>query len=134
MKNMRKKLTRRGFTLIEIVVVIVILVTLASVATPLYLNYVKRANIGAAKTQMKLLEDALTGYRLDIGSYPDGNAGLQALVENQDNNEKWNGPYIKPAVPKDPWGNAYVYTGDAELLYIIAQNDKVASIEYRMIT
>ncbi|MBR2911409.1 MAG: prepilin-type N-terminal cleavage/methylation domain-containing protein, partial [Lentisphaeria bacterium] len=56
---------RAGFTLIEIVVVIVILVTLASVATPLYLNYVKRANIGAAKTQMKLLEDALTGYRLD---------------------------------------------------------------------
>ncbi len=115
MKRTRKNLKiRHSFTLIEIVVVIVILVTLASVATPLYLNYVKRANIGAAKTQMKLLEDALTGYRLDIGSYPDGNAGLQALVENQDNNEKWNGPYIKPAVPKDPWGNAYVYTCPGE--------------------
>ena len=101
-----KKNVRLGFTLIEIVVVIVILVTLASIATPLYLNYVKRANVGAAKTQMKLLEDALTGYRLDVGSYPDGNSGLQALVENVDNNEKWNGPYIKPAVPRDPWGNA----------------------------
>ncbi|MBQ7207978.1 MAG: type II secretion system major pseudopilin GspG [Lentisphaeria bacterium] len=109
-----KKAVSFGFTLIEIVVVIVILVTLASIATPLYLNYVKRANVGAAKTQMKLLEDALTGYRLDVGSYPDGNSGLQALVENVDNNEKWNGPYIKPAVPKDPWGNAYVYTSPGE--------------------
>ena len=113
-KNFKNIKHRAGFTLIEIVVVIVILVTLASVATPLYLNYVKRANIGAAKTQMKLLEDALTGYRLDVGSYPDGNTGLQALVENVDNNEKWNGPYIKPSVPKDPWGNAYVYACPGE--------------------
>ena len=114
MKKTNKKIRRSSFTLIEIVVVIVILVTLASVATPLYLNYVKRANIGAAKTQMKLLEDALTGYRLDMGSYPDSNAGLQALVENLDNNEKWNGPYIKPAIPKDPWGNSYVYASPGE--------------------
>ena len=83
-------------------------------AAPLYLNYIKKANVGAAKTQIKLIEDALTGYRLDIGSYPTGDAGLQSLVENSDNNEKWNGPYIKPAVPKDPWGNDYVYTCPGE--------------------
>ena len=108
---MRKKnnIRRSAFTLIEVVVVIVILVTLASIATPLYMNYIKKANVGAAKTQMKMLEDALTGYRLDIGSFPTADAGLQALVENVDNNEKWDGPYIKPAVPKDPWGNDYVY-------------------------
>ena len=104
-----KQIRRSAFTLIEVVVVIVILVTLASIATPLYMSYIKKANVGAAKTQMKMLEDALTGYRLDIGSFPSADAGLQALVENVDNNEKWEGPYIKPAIPKDPWGNDYVY-------------------------
>ena len=106
---MKKSIRRQRFTLIEVVVAIVIVVTLASVAAPLYLNYIKKANVGAAKTQIKLIEDALTGYRLDIGSYPSGDAGLQNLVENTDNNEKWNGPYIKPSVPKDPWGNDYIY-------------------------
>jgi type II secretion system protein G len=60
---------------------------------------------------IKLLEDALTGYKLDIGSYPES---LGALVSNVDQSEKWDGPYIKPAVPKDPWGNAYVYTFPGE--------------------
>lgn len=65
---MRKRRWKRSdFTLIEVVVVIIILVTLASIATPLYLNYVKKANVGAAKTQIKLLEEALTGFRLDVG-------------------------------------------------------------------
>ena len=72
----KKNFKRHSFTLIEVVVVIVILVTLASIATPLYLNYVKKANVGAAKTQLKLLEDALTGYKLDMGSYPDGEDGF----------------------------------------------------------
>ena len=107
----RKKAIRRsGFTLIEVVVVIVILVTLASIATPLYMNYIKRANISAAKTQIKMFDDALTNYKMDVGSYPETDAGLQALVENPDDNEKWRGPYLKPAsIPKDPWGNDYVY-------------------------
>ena len=99
---MRKKRWKRSdFTLIEVVVVIIILVTLASIATPLYLNYVKKANVGAAKTQIKLLEEALTGFRLDVGSYPDSTVGLRALVENVDQNAKWNGPYLQPAVPED---------------------------------
>ena len=99
---MRKKRWKRSdFTLIEVVVVIIILVTLASIATPLYLNYVKKANVGAAKTQIKLLEEALTGFRLDVGSYPDSTVGLRALVENVDQNAKWNGPYLQAAVPKD---------------------------------
>ena len=109
-----QKFRKKNFTLIEVVVVIIILVTLASIATPLYMNYVKRANIGAAKTQIKLLEDAIIGYKLDMGSFPDGEEGLQALVVNPGENEKWDGPYIKPAVPKDPWGNDYVYTCPGE--------------------
>ena len=109
----QRQIKRKSFTLIEIVVVIVILVTLASIATPLYLNYVKRANVSAAKTQIKLFEDALTGYRLDMGGYPDSNAGLQALVSNPDDSEKWKGPYIKN-LTKDPWGNDYVYAAPGE--------------------
>ena len=109
--NRNRKVRRSAFTLIEVVVVIMILVTLAGVATPLYMNYVKKANVGAAKTQVKLIDDALMQYKLDVGSFPSADAGLQGLVENTDNNEKWNGPYLKPAVvPKDPWGNEYVYT------------------------
>ena len=68
--------------MIEIVVVIVILVALASIATPLYLNHVKKANIATAKTQIKLLEQALTDYKLDTGKFPETDDGLQVLVEN----------------------------------------------------
>ena len=104
---MRKRRWKRSdFTLIEVVVVIIILVTLASIATPLYLNYVKKANVGAAKTQIKLLEQALTDFKLEVGTYPDT---LDGLMENTTQSEKWDGPYIKPNVPKDPWGNDYVY-------------------------
>jgi len=112
--KLKNRKFRRPFTLIEVVIVIIILITLASIATPMYLNYVKKANIGAARTQIKLLEDALTGYRLDIGSYPDGDSGLQALMENLTDNEKWAGPYLKGALPKDPWGNDYVYACPGE--------------------
>lgn len=122
MKMRERKIRGNCFTLIEVVVVIIILVTLASVATPVYLNYVRKANVGAAKTQLKLLQEALTGYKLDVGSYPDSSNGLRALVENIDQNAKWDGPYLQPAVvPKDPWGNAYIYTipgehGDYDLV------------------
>ena len=113
---MKQKRTfkRNSFTMIEIVVVIVILVALASIATPLYMNHVKKANIGTAKTQIKLLEQALTDYKLDTGKFPETDDGLQVLVENTNEVEKWDGPYIKPSVPKDPWGNDYVYVCPGE--------------------
>lgn len=104
-----KKQMRKKFTLIEVVIVIVILVTLASIATPMYLNYVSNANIGAAKSQVKLFADALTGYKADNGEFPSQDSGLQALVENIDDLETWKGPYLQGTVPKDPWGNDYVY-------------------------
>lgn len=110
----KNHLYRQNFTLIEVVVAIVIVVTMASVAAPIYLNYIKSANVKAAKTQIKELENALTGYRLDVGSYPDGEDGLEALVENLQDEEKWNGPYIRPRVPKDPWGNDYIYVCPGE--------------------
>ncbi len=107
---MKKKcLRRRFFTLTELVVVIVILVILASVATPLYFRHVTSARISTAKTQIKLLGQALMDYRLEVGKYPETSEGLHALVENVSQSEKWKGPYIQPNVPKDPWGNEYVY-------------------------
>ena len=109
-----KKLQKRRFTLIEVVIVIVILVTLASIATPMYLNYISNANIGAAKSQVKLLSDALTGYKTDNKDFPSEESGLQALVENIDDLETWRGPYLQGSLPKDPWGNAYVYTCPGE--------------------
>ena len=90
-------------------IVIVILVTLASIATPMYMNYVSNANIGAAKTQVELLSDALNGYKTDNKSYPEEESGLQALVENVDDLETWRGPYLQGTLPKDPWGNEYIY-------------------------
>lgn len=111
-KRIQKKCFRRrnAFTLIEVVVVIIILVTLASIATPMYLSYVKKANVGAARTQLKLLQDAITGYKLDIGSFPES---LENLVNKDEQNEKWDGPYIQ-RIPKDPWGNEYIYTFPGE--------------------
>ena len=106
MKKFRK-MNRRNFTLTELMVVIVILVMLASFAAPMVFKHIKNARISTAKTQLKLLEQALNDYKLDTGKYPDGDEGLQALMENVSDNEKWDGPYIKPAVPKDPWGNDY---------------------------
>ena len=103
---------RRPFTLIELVVVIVILVTLASIATPMYMNYTKKAKFGAATTQVKMLKEALTGYKLDVGSYPDS---LEGLIENTSSSEKWDGPYLDPPkIPLDPWGNEYVYVHPGE--------------------
>ena len=106
MKTQKQRRRVTPFTLIEVVVVIVILVTLASVATPMYMNYIKKSKIATAKTQIKLLDDALQQYKLDVGTYP---SDLQGLMENIDQSEKWDGPYIKPRLPLDPWGGEYQY-------------------------
>ena len=111
MKTQKQRRRVTPFTLIEVVVVIVILVTLASVATPMYMNYIKRSKIATAKTQIKLLDDALQQYKLDVGTYP---SDLQGLTENIDQSEKWEGPYIKPRVPLDPWGGEYQYVFPGE--------------------
>ncbi|MBO4490238.1 MAG: type II secretion system major pseudopilin GspG [Lentisphaeria bacterium] len=101
---------RMPFTLIEVVVVIVILVTLAGIATPVYMNYVKQGRIGTAKMQLKLLGQELDNYKIRVGQYP---SELRGLVENLDGHEKWDGPYMKK-IPLDPWGNEYVYVVPGE--------------------
>jgi general secretion pathway protein G len=98
-----------GFTLIELLVVIIILGLLAGLVGPRLFGRVGQSKQAAAKAQIELLGAALDQYRLDIGSYPTSQLGLDALVKNP-NVPNWNGPYLKkPAVPGDPWGHAYRY-------------------------
>ena len=115
----KTKIRRSAFTLIEVVVVIVILVTLASIATPLYMNYLKDANKKAAKMGISNLKNAVEGFRMHVGRYPET---LQDLVTRPEYDEenKWSGPYMEK-VPRDPWGNEYEYNcpGDNDREYEI---------------
>ena len=99
----------RGFTLVELLVVIIILGLLASLVGPRLFGRVGQSKQATAKAQIELLGAGLDQYRLDVGSYPPSAAGLSALVQNP-NVPNWNGPYLKKnAVPQDPWGKPYLY-------------------------
>ena len=103
------RLLVRGFTLMEMVVVIVIITLQASIATPVCYNYVRKANVSTAKAQIKVLEQSIFDYRLDIGKLPDESEGLQSLITNVNDDDKWKGPYLRGnKIPKDPWGNSYI--------------------------
>ena len=101
---------QRGFTLVELLVVITIIALIMGIVGPRVLNYLTDARIKAARLQIEALSNALDLYYLDTGRYPASNEGLSALVKRPGNVNTWNGPYIKgDTVPRDPWGNAYVY-------------------------
>jgi general secretion pathway protein G len=100
---------RRGFTLLELLVVIVIIGLLAGLVAPRYFDQVSKSNTKIARAQIDALEKALDQYRLDVGSYPTTEQGLTALNVRPQNLEKWAGPYLKKTVPADPWGARYVY-------------------------
>jgi general secretion pathway protein G len=100
---------QRGFTLIELLVVIIILGLLAGLVGPRLFGRVGQSKQAAARAQIELFGAALDQYRLDTGAYPASSPGLEALVANP-NVPSWNGPYLrKNAVPRDPWGNPYLY-------------------------
>jgi general secretion pathway protein G len=105
---------RKGFTLIELLLVMVILGLLAALVGPRFFGQEKKARQRAAKGQIALFETALDNYRLDVGRYPTTEQGLQALREQPDDVAKWDGPYLKKAVPTDPWGNAFAYESPSE--------------------
>jgi len=104
----------RGFTLIELLVVVAIIGLLAGYVAPRYFGQIGRSEVNAAKAQIDALEKALDQYRLDTGRYPATELGLNALVQRPANEPKWNGPYLKKAVPLDPWGKPYVYKSPGE--------------------
>src|SRR6266478_2547401 len=98
-----------GFSLIELLVVIIILGLIAGLVGPRLFGRVGQSKQATAKAQIELLGAAMDQYRLDIGAYPPSAIGLQALVQNP-NLANWNGPYLKkPMVPLDPWGRPYLY-------------------------
>jgi general secretion pathway protein G len=90
-------------------VVVAIIGLLAGYVAPRYFGQVGRSEVNAAKAQMDAIEKALDQYRLDTGTYPTNELGLNALVQRPPNEPKWNGPYLRKAVPPDPWGKPYVY-------------------------
>jgi general secretion pathway protein G len=94
-----------GFTLVELLIVMVILGLLSAIVAPRMFSKVSSAKVGTAKAQMQVLSTALDSYRLDIGYYPDS---LAQLISSDD--ESWDGPYFPQAIPLDPWKHAYQYS------------------------
>jgi general secretion pathway protein G len=110
-----------GFTLLELLVVIVIIGLLAGYVAPRYFSQVGKSEVQVARAQIDALEKALDQYRLDTRRLPTGEQGLTALVTKPPSEPNWSGPYLKKMVPNDPWGRPYVYrvpgqTGDFDLV------------------
>lgn len=100
-----------GFTLLEMMVVLAIIGTLALLVGPAVLNHVGDANRTAARSQIEIFAVALDAYRLDTGQYPTTEEGLAALRVRPLNSDRpgWRGPYLRKTVPLDPWHRAYEY-------------------------
>ena len=99
-----------GFTLLELLVVIVIIGLLAAYVGPKYFSQLGKSEVTVAKAQIEAFDKSLDTYRLDVGRYPNAEEGLGALMTAPPSaGAKWNGPYLKKGVPLDPWGNAYQY-------------------------
>lgn len=99
----------QGFTLLELLVVMVIIGLLVSIVGPKYFNQLGKSEVKAAKAQINSLKKALDVYRLDTGHYPDAQIGLGALMTAPTIESKWHGPYLQKEVPNDPWGYPYIY-------------------------
>jgi general secretion pathway protein G len=105
----------RGFTLVEMLVVITIIGLIMSLVGPRVLNYLSESKVKAARIQILSFSSALDLFYLDAGRYPSSSEGLTALVKPAAGLAAWNGPYLKGgAVPADPWGKAYVYRSPGE--------------------
>ncbi len=104
----------RGFTIMELVVVIIIIGLLAAFVAPKFFGKVSEAKQKAAKAQIELFGTALDSLRLDVGRYPTSEEGLNSLREKPSGMEFWKGPYLPKEIPPDPWGKSYVYRSPGE--------------------
>jgi general secretion pathway protein G len=104
----------RGFTLIEMLVVLVLIALLAGMVGPRLFQKVGSAKVKVAGAQIELLSSALDTYRLDVGRYPTTEQGLNALRVEPENIKNWDGPYLAKNTPLDPWDNHYIYKRPGE--------------------
>lgn len=131
----------KGFTLLELLVVMVIIGLLVSYVGPRYFAQLGKSERSTAKAQIESISKALDTYRLDIGHYPNNEQGLSALNIRPNDEPKWNGPYLQKNLPVDPWGKPYLYRtpgqgGDFDLLSYgqdgqAGGQDAAADVSYR---
>jgi len=112
--EMRTKPGERGFTLIEIMIVVIIIGLLAALVGPKLFGKLTMAKQKSAKAQIELFGTAFDTFRLDTGRYPTTEEGLKALREKPSGAENWNGPYLPKEIPLDPWGKPYIYKSPGE--------------------
>ncbi len=108
------RIKKQGFTLLELLVVIVIIGLLASIAAPKLFKQIGKSETKTASAQIESLGLALDQYRIDVGQYPSTEQGLIALYKNPGNVPKWSGAYLKKNIPNDPWGKPYLYKSPGE--------------------
>jgi general secretion pathway protein G len=112
--KMRVRPGERGFTLIEIMIVVIIIGLLAALVGPKLFGKLSMAKQKSAKMQIELFGTALDAFRLDTGRYPTTEEGLKALREKPSGVERWQGTYLPKEIPLDPWGKSYVYKSPGE--------------------
>ena len=107
--RLANKNNHKGFTLLELLVVMVIIGLLVSYVAPNYFSQLGKSEVKVAKAQINALTKALDAYRLDVGHYPPQEIGLAALNTPFPEELNWRGPYLQKTIPQDPWGNNYIY-------------------------
>jgi len=98
-----------GFTLLELLVVIMIIGMLTGIVAPRFLSQISKSEITTARAQIESLDKSVQSFRIDMGRYPSQTESLQVLITNPTSDPRWRGPYLKSAIPLDPWGSAYQY-------------------------